>query len=119
MNELKKNCKSNTGRIAYNNVLAAAAGAGEHTCSPEDPCQPGERCRPAEPKGGVMLADRAASLGVREKTLREAHGRMHHTDHSLAQPQAIEEGRYCWAAQDLGSHSLWFSRCGFALSLLQ
>lgn len=31
---LQKNCKSTIGRNAYNTVLAAVAGAGEHTCVP-------------------------------------------------------------------------------------
>lgn len=96
---LQKNCKSNIGRIAYNTALAVAAGAGEHTCSPEDPCDPTERCLPAEPKGGVTLRQRAESLGVREKTFREAHVRMHSVDHSVAPSEAVEEGRYCWAAR--------------------
>lgn len=80
---LKKNCKTNIGRIAYNTVLAAAAGAGEHVCSPDDPCDPARRCPPAAPEGGVTMAQRAESLGVRTKTFRDGHWRMHLTDHSI------------------------------------
>ncbi|CAM9212837.1 unnamed protein product [Ectocarpus sp. 12 AP-2014] len=93
---LKGKSQSNIGRVAYTTVLAAVAGAGEHTCSPTDPCNPAERCPPAEPQGGVSFAQRAESLGVREKTFRAAHVRMHHTDHTIPPPQALEEGRYCW-----------------------
>ena len=93
---LKKNCKTNIGRIAYNTVLAAAAGAGEHVCSPDDPCDPARRCPPAAPEGGVTMAQRAESLGVRTKTFRDGHWRMHLTDHSIHPAQAVEEGRYCW-----------------------
>ncbi|CAN0350989.1 unnamed protein product [Pylaiella littoralis] len=94
---LQLNCKSETGRIAYNTALAVAAGAGEHTCSPDDPCDPAARCPPAQPASGVNLTERAASLGVRDKTFREARARMHHVDHSLAPSEAVEQGRYCWA----------------------
>ena len=96
---LKKNCKTNIGRIAYNTVLAAAAGAGEHVCSPDDPCDPARRCPPAAPEGAVTMAQRAESLGVRTKTFRDGHWRMHLTDHSIHPAQAVEEGRYCWAAR--------------------
>ncbi|CAB1114159.1 unnamed protein product [Ectocarpus sp. CCAP 1310/34] len=96
---LKGKSQSNIGRVAYTTVLAAVAGAGEHTCSPTDPCNPAERCPPAEPQGGVSFAQRAESLGVREKTFRAAHVRMHHTDHTIPPPQALEEGRYCWTTR--------------------
>ncbi|CAB1096106.1 unnamed protein product [Ectocarpus sp. CCAP 1310/34] len=96
---LKGKSQSNIGRVAYTTVLAAVAGAGEHTCSPTDPCNPAERCPPAEPQGGVSFAQRAESLGVREKTFRAAYVRMHHTDHTIPPPQALEEGRYCWTTR--------------------
>lgn len=96
---LKRHCKSNIGRIAYNTALAVAAGAGEHTCSSDDPCDPARRCRPAKPESGVTLHQRAESLGVRMKTFRDAFWRMNLTDHSKPPSQALEEGRYCWVAR--------------------
>lgn len=100
---LQMNCKSNIGRIAYNIVLSAAAGAGEHTCCPENPCDPAQRCPPAQPKSGVTLPQRAESLGVRENTFHDAHVRMHHVDHSVTPSEALEEGRYCYAARKIRS----------------
>ncbi|CAB1110877.1 unnamed protein product [Ectocarpus sp. CCAP 1310/34] len=64
--------------------------------SPTDPCNPAERCPPAAPQGGVSFAQRAENLRVRGKTLRAAHVRMHHADHTIPPPQALEQGRYCW-----------------------
>lgn len=99
LQSLQQHCQSKVGRVAYTTVLAAAAGAGEHTCCPENPCNPAACCPPAESKDGVSLAQRAESLGVRPQTFREARTRMHNTDHSIPPAQAVEEGRYCWVAK--------------------
>lgn len=101
--ELQQHYHSNIGRVAYNTVLAAAAGGGRHTCCPDSPCDPANCCPPCEPEGGVTLTDRARSLGVRAETFRDAHVRMHQTDHSIPPPQALEQGRYCWATRKIRS----------------
>lgn len=40
---------------------------------------------------------------MRADTFREAHVRMHRTNHSIPPPQALEEGRYCWATRKIRS----------------
>lgn len=99
---LRQNCnRSDMDRIAYDTALAAVAGAGEHTCDPADPCDPANRCDAAEPRNGATLAKRAERLGVSFATFREAHIRMHNTNHSVPPEQALEEGCYLWARRKL------------------
>lgn len=93
---LRLNTQSSMGRISYNTVLAAAAGAGEHTYNPAERCHPSSRCPAAPPQDAALsLAARAPSLGVRgAATFSAAHRRMHNTDHSVPPPEALEKGRY-------------------------
>ncbi|CAN0357432.1 unnamed protein product, partial [Ectocarpus sp. 12 AP-2014] len=93
---LKRHHTGNIGRIAYTTALAAAAGAGAHTCHPADPCRPGERCDSVEP-GGVSFAARARSLEIRCKTFAEARSRMHNTNHDLAPEKALADGCYMYS----------------------
>lgn len=90
---LKRHSHTTIGRIAYTTVLAAAAGAGEHSCEDPSKCHPGKRCRPVEP-GGISWARRADSLGIRRETFDEARVRMHNTDHDVTPQQAVGEGCY-------------------------
>lgn len=95
---LKHHAKTTIGRNTYNAVLAAVAGAGEHTCNPALPCNPTHRCPPAAPgHPAVSLAARAESLGVRDGTFREARARMHGVNLSVPPQQAVEQGRYLWS----------------------
>lgn len=89
---LKRHNHTTIGRTAYTTVLAAAAGAGEHSCEDQSTCHPGERCKPAEP-GGVFTL-RAESLGIRYDTFADARVRMHNTDHESTPQQAMREGCY-------------------------
>ena len=100
---LQQNSQSNIGRIAFTTGLSIAAGAGEHTCDPANPCDPADRCDAAEVLDGVSLTQRAKSLGVRINTFREAHVRMHNTNHSIPPAQALEDGRYCWTSRKVRS----------------
>lgn len=94
---MKRGSKSNTGRIAYNTVLAAVAGAGEHTCDPAHPCSPAARCPPGQPRdAAASLTARAERLGVRPNTYRQAHVRMHNANLSIPPKEALDEGRYLW-----------------------
>ncbi|CAM9677252.1 unnamed protein product [Pylaiella littoralis] len=95
---MKEGSKSNVGRIAYNTVLAAVAGAGEHICDPAHPCNPAARCPPAPPQGAAAsFTRRAERLGIRPNTYREAHVRMHNANLSIPPKEALDEGRYLWA----------------------
>ncbi|CAB1097191.1 unnamed protein product [Ectocarpus sp. CCAP 1310/34] len=75
--------------------LAVAAGAGEHTCTDTNVCHPGQRCKPVE-SGGVSLAERANSLGIRHETFSDARRRMHNTNHDIAPKIAASEGCYVY-----------------------
>ncbi|CAB1104771.1 unnamed protein product [Ectocarpus sp. CCAP 1310/34] len=90
---LKQHCNSSTGWTTYQTALAVAAGAGEHTCTDTDVCHPGQRCKPVE-SGGVSLAERANSLGIRHETFSDARWRMHNTNHDIAPKIAVSEGCY-------------------------
>ncbi|CAB1101149.1 unnamed protein product [Ectocarpus sp. CCAP 1310/34] len=72
---LKQHCNSSIGWTTYQTALAVAAGAGEHTSIDTDVCHPGQRCKPFE-SGGVSLAERANSLGIRRETFSVARRRM-------------------------------------------
>ncbi|CAM9748838.1 unnamed protein product, partial [Ectocarpus sp. 13 AM-2016] len=88
-------CNSSIGWTTYQTALAVAAGAGEHTCTDTDVCHPGQRCQPVE-SGGVSLAERANSLGIRHETFSDARRRMHNTNHDIAPKIAVSEGCYVY-----------------------
>ncbi|CAB1121041.1 unnamed protein product [Ectocarpus sp. CCAP 1310/34] len=88
-------CNSSIGWTTYYTALAVAARAGEHTCTDTDVCHPGQRCKPVE-SGGVSLAERTNSLGIRHETSSDARRRMHNTNHDIAHKIAASEGCYVY-----------------------
>ncbi|CAB1101536.1 unnamed protein product [Ectocarpus sp. CCAP 1310/34] len=90
---LKQHRNSSIWWTTYQTALAVAAGAGEHMCTDTDVCHLGQRCKPVE-SGGVSLAERANSLGIRHETFSDARRRMHNTNHDIAPKIAASEGCY-------------------------
>ena len=80
---LRGNCYTERGRVAYQTVLAAVAGTGEHSTD-------------AEGLNDAGVTKRAESYGVRFETFKDAQDRMKRARHDLAPDEAFESGQYVY-----------------------
>lgn len=74
---LRENAQSDVGRRTYQAALSVLVGTGERS-------------------EGVSSARRAASLGIRPQTFRDAEGRMKSARHDLPPAEAVAQGAYVY-----------------------